>query len=144
MIGWLRTQIEADRATADEAGARTWRYVPTLNAEGKPTAHGLDLDELLIITDVGPQDDALLQPAEAIRIALHDPADVLARCEAELALLDAHDPKGGDGLHCPVFIEQTVDPASPYQPAVPPCRTLRLLAYGYRHRPGWDAAWVPD
>ncbi|MEV4173239.1 DUF6221 family protein [Nonomuraea sp. NPDC049709] len=118
MPEWLRTQIEADKATAESAGARAWRYVPAHKG------NRLEFDERRSVAAIGFHDDDLLQPVEAIHIALHDPADVVARCTAELALLAEH------GRDCPECA------------AGSPCSTLRCLAAGYHLRPGWRDEWA--
>lgn len=118
MPEWLRTQIEADKATAESAGGNVWRYVR--GQEG----NRLVFDEHRGVSAIGFHEDDLLHPVEAIHIALHDPADVVARCEAALALLAGH---GGD---CPECSSGT------------PCRSVRLLAIGYRRRPGWRDEWA--
>ncbi|MBF8185711.1 hypothetical protein ITP53_08155 [Nonomuraea sp. K274] len=123
---WLRTQIAADRAIAETAGARAWRY--QLDDSG----HRLDFGEGRGVEAIGFHDGDLLQPVEAIHIALHDPADAIARCEAELMLLDEHTPTGA-ARRCPACAEETAAP----------CGTLRRLAYGYRLRPGWRDEWRP-
>ncbi|NRQ40153.1 hypothetical protein HII36_51270 [Nonomuraea sp. NN258] len=139
LVGWLRTQIEADKATAAAAGRHPWRYV-RLDDDG---AYGLELDERRVATAVGFHGDDLLRPVEAIHIALHDPADVTARCQAELALLYEHTPVAEDGVHCPRCVTRTRDAATPCPPEHAPCEVLRLLAFGYRHRPGWKPEWAP-
>jgi Family of unknown function (DUF6221) len=118
MPQWLRTQIEADRASAETAGGRAWRYVPA--GEG----NRLEIDGERGVSAIGFHADDLLQPVEAIHIALHDPADVIARCEAELSLLDEH----------VVACDECAGGS--------PCTTLRRLASGYRLRPGWHDAWM--
>lgn len=58
------------------------------------------------------------------------------RCEAELAILDEHPPNdsfGADDICCSTCGDV---------PQVPfPCSTVRLLASGYRHRPGYREEW---
>jgi uncharacterized protein DUF6221 len=56
-------------------------------------------------------------------MAANDPRDTIARCEAELAILDEH------ALTCP---------------GGGPCRTVRILAYGYRYWPGYGEHWGAD
>ncbi|MFI7616073.1 DUF6221 family protein [Nonomuraea terrae] len=118
MPEWLRTQIEADKATAETAGAGAWRYVAA------HTGNRLEFDEQRGVDAIGFHEGDLLRPVEAIHIALHDPADVIARCEAALALLAFH---GRDCAECWSGM---------------PCRSVRLLATGYRRRPGWRDEWA--
>ncbi|MFC7591888.1 DUF6221 family protein [Nonomuraea antimicrobica] len=118
MPEWLRTQIEADKATAETAGGRAWRYVPA--GDG----NRLEIDGERGVEAIGFHHDDVLQPVEAIHIALHDPADVVARCQAELALLAEH---GRDCQECS---------------SGSPCTTVRRLATGYHLRPGWRDEWA--
>ncbi len=82
----------------------------------------------------------------------NDPQDTIARCEAELAILDLHKPTSvAEGefvvkrwLECQECGPNN-DLSGVY--AVPgegeafwPCSTVRLLASGYKHRPGFPAA----
>ena len=68
-------------------------------------------------------------------IIRHDPRDAVADCEAKLAILDEHGPNdtfGPDDICCSACGDV---------PQVPfPCQTVRLLASGYRHRPGFPVA----
>ena len=67
-----------------------------------------------------------------------------ARCEAELAILDEHASDGdqvdpectGCAARHPEYCE--CDTAAPW-----PCRTVRLLGSGYRHRAGYDSSCAP-
>jgi Family of unknown function (DUF6221) len=64
----------------------------------------------------------------------------VARCEAELAILDEHQPASVPQMAwrgCGTC----KDPSG--WPAMFPCRTVRLLASGYRNRPGYREAWKP-
>jgi Family of unknown function (DUF6221) len=61
-----------------------------------------------------------------------DPRDTISRCEAELAILDEHSP--GE-------IEPEACRRCKGSLAVP-CRTVRLLGSGYKHRPGWEIRWA--
>jgi hypothetical protein len=63
--------------------------------------------------------------AVAAHIALNDPRDVIARCEAELGILDLHDIWKADAG---IAAEVTAD-------------AVRHLAGGYRHQPGWERHW---
>jgi len=79
-------------------------------------------------------------------IALHDPRDTIARCEAELALLDKLMPvlrqlgeiaygEGQGAEHPDQPGEYIAEEAAEY--------LVELLAAGYRHRPGFKAEWTP-
>lgn len=78
----------------------------------------------------------------------NDPRDTIARCEAELALLDLHTPVAvGSWEECG---ECGPNNQGSTLIAVPgdgddffhfPCRTLRVVVHGYRFRPGYRGAW---
>jgi hypothetical protein len=75
----------------------------------------------------------------------NDPRDTIARCEAELAILDEHAPS--QGYHQPegdltmicVMCADDQMYGYPY-----PCKTVRLLGSGYTSRPGYRGEeWAP-
>ena len=82
----------------------------------------------------------------------NDPQDTIARCEEELAILDEHASDGDaawpecvrcadthpDRCECGVLDGQHWRTAEDY-----PCKTVRLLAGGYRRRPGYREEWKP-
>jgi hypothetical protein len=78
-------------------------------------------------------------------IAMNDPQDTIARCEAELAILDEHateiyrDESGIVGYHA-YWCQTCHIPRD--QPGRDWCRTVRLLAAGYRHWPGYRDEWA--
>ena len=97
----------------------------------------------------------------------NDPQDTIARCEAELAILDEHRLILADrGYHDHAdhrlpqqyrVVDETPDSqaigrANMMQYDVDchachrrwPCRTILLLAAGYRHHPGWLPQWAPE
>ena len=134
LLSWLRATIEGDNATAEAATPGPWSY--------DPTREWYDGDDFVTMTNgqefVGFGDPSAFRGAvcitgdaghtpsmrDAVHIARHDPRDVMARCAAELRLLAEH----GHGETCD---------------RGPACDILRLLAYGYRHRPGWLPEWAP-
>lgn len=139
-VAWLRAQVEA-RLTAARLAAReggTWTQ------DGVHTGSISSLGGQVVYDEGSPDE------YQAAHIALNDPRDVIARCEAELAILDEHDESEtpeelrhghweGHGSNerwirnepndCPVCGDES------------PCRTVRLLASGYKHRPGYAEAW---
>jgi hypothetical protein len=81
--------------------------------------------------------------ADAVHIALHDPAFVLANVAAKKAIIKAHD-----------YGWISLAPGKPEEPACSvcagpggrrwatwPCRTLRLLAQPFRDHPEWSTEW---
>src|SRR6185312_9473099 len=91
-VEWLREQVQARLKNAQAATAGPWhwvdpggRYKSALVSGGWRGAHGQWLRVLSV-----PGDGPLNVDAE--HIAANDPQDVIARCEAELAILDEHRP----------------------------------------------------
>ncbi len=77
----------------------------------------------------------------------HEMRDLIARCAAELAILDAHafDTTGKFGSEGPPRCTTCLSDRDGYEEqweADPwPCQTVRLLASGYRHREGYAEHW---
>ncbi len=65
----------------------------------------------------------------------NDPQDTIARCEAELGILDEHGPYETGG-------ENYCSACGDVPQIAFPCRTVRLLASGYKSRPGFPAAFA--
>lgn len=154
-VAWLRAQVEARRGLALRAtepgdlrgtGARLaneWQTGCICEAEcqGYPACEEVTGDGIHIYSEGGHDAD------QAARIAANDPQDTIARCEAELAILDEHaaeweDYRDGDGIERTSLECSTCEP--PGTPDNYPCRTVRLLASGYKHRPGYEEAWKPS
>ncbi|OPG13654.1 DUF6221 family protein [Microbispora sp. GKU 823] len=114
LITWLRATIEGDLAKAKAANDSSVEWAAQY-------AGDCALD------------------AEAEHIQANLPRDAVARCEADLAILDEHAP-GWVGLKMERQVCMVHDPRSGDSW---PCRTVRLLARGYRHRPGWQQGWAP-
>ena len=107
-VAWLRRWILADREAAEraqQAAPGTWWH----NHDDAPG---------VIYTIDGPD---LIEVPEELRpvtehLVRHDPRNVIARCDAELAILDPDNWGGGP------------EAEDAYRQAV------RMLAQGYRHR----------
>jgi hypothetical protein len=133
-LSWLRKAI-TDTKVAAERQAVTfgagWDVRRNDDDGFDYTVHGTDPDEA--VADTWRVDAATW-------IADNDPRSVIARCEAELAILEEHgiDDTFGDGDFCCSSCGDV--------PQVPwPCKTVRLLAAGYKYRPGWaEAGWAPE
>jgi len=69
-------------------------------------------------------------------ICRHDPRNVAARCEAELAILGEH---GGEHM----CFENSHD-GSTWDWWIGDCRVMRLLGAGYRYRAGYRDEWLPE
>jgi len=116
-VKWLREQIERVKRNAQQA----------LADPHTSDGHGVRI--------IGGK-LAIMPSAASDRLTLHlvtnGPQDVIARCEAELAILGEHiiaHNQRGDAL-CFTCTD------GPY-----PCRTVHLLASAYRHQPGWAEYW---
>lgn len=169
MLSWLRSTIEGDKAAAEAAAApRKGRY-NIVDADGnrqfdhtpRPYNGEWRLSENRdAVMPSCPEADAVVsgscgcccptsqgQEADLAHIATHDPRDTIARCEAELALLDEHAVEDtGFGKYCRVCSEYSTKPGeeSELEPAGAPCRTVRILACGYENRDGFDPTLVLD
>ena len=99
----------------------------------------------------------------------NDPQDTIARCEAELAILDEHGPLPDCSAEmiakyraagfpeaqiaameamvscarCHVPVDDSREDEEQCRPVEYPCKTVRLLGYGYRFRPGYREEWKP-
>lgn len=74
---------------------------------------------------------------EAEVLALYSPGAVIARCEAELTLLDLHGPnRYGYCLTC------DPDSCGCVGSGDYPCATVCTILAGYRHREGFNPEWV--
>lgn len=128
-MAWLRQQIEGDKAAALAA---SWQ-----ERDGdRWHVWGERSDRAWVIDDQGEEGfivgEAPAADTEAIarHVAAHDPQDVIARCEAELAILD----------ECQLL--RLVGIAYPGEAGPESAEKIsRLIASGYRHRPGWAEHW---
>lgn len=166
LVQWLTSCLDEIERVAREATPGPWRWGNELcwsppseecNDHRHEWGHsGPDLKsgsgEVVVSSTGYDADQVIVSRADAIHIVRHDPRSVLARVEAERALVVAHSQTGpgsldgppwGRGpvcLACAETIEDGGDRAGEF-----PCRTLRLLAYGHRHdHPGYDPAWAPE
>ena len=83
-VAWLRAQIGARKAVAEAATCAPWE------AEGDdPTDDevwiDVDGEDWRMLICRGPQSHENM-----LHVAANDPQDTIARCEAELAILDEH------------------------------------------------------
>lgn len=148
---WLRAVVEGDKAAAEAArglvytdddwtvrGPASGAWEVT-NDGDRPQVWQSDGLREWVATDRGTQaeEGEDLEAAHAAHIAIHDPQDVIARCEAELRILDLHRPyRYGYCLACDPDSCGCVGSGS-Y-----PCDTIEALLWGYRHRDGFKPEWV--
>jgi hypothetical protein len=135
-VAWLRQVIEGDKIAAMAlASGGTGHWVASRNDDFDYTVHYHD--------GTAPEDPMADTWREDVgaHIALHDPQDVIADCEAKLAILDEH--QAGSWVH-----EIPAEPPEPppWQRCTAgdgrtPCKTVRLLASSFRHHPGFAEHW---
>ena len=153
-VAWLRQVIEGDKAAAVAATPGPWAF------EGDDITD----DELYSVHD-GEHGDLVgqtvaftrhRQVANGEHMARHDPQNVVADCEAKLAILDEHYILTSNdqneayeefsvyrfpshdcdfGCVCCHYMAQGAVRNYGY------CRTVRHLASGYRHREGYAGHW---
>ena len=178
LAAWLRREIGYAMAAAREViaacikdCARPCDFHPAAAAEWHEMSSGvLDICEGLDRADTWEGVWAVGDSRVTRFIAANDPRSVIARCEADLAILDEH-------ARLPAFPVETltawraagipeerivkasavascarchtpVDDAREDEDqclsVAYPCRTVRLLGYGYRFRPGYrEGSWNP-
>lgn len=140
-IAWLRATIEDDLAAAVKATAGPWSYNPGkiwLDGEAFETfdrskgeefvGHGGPSPYRGCVAATGPAGHPQSM-ADAMHIALHDPRDVIADCEAKLAIIRLLEPQ-----------LKSLAAQHGYTKAA---TTIMLMAQGYQHRPGFPAEWKP-
>src|SRR5690349_3238496 len=123
MVAWLRAQLDADERAASAASPGPWRYDPRTEF---PMPGGAKLEfvhagvvpDLRGIAATGPSGDAQSM-ADAAHIARHDPEHVRADVAAKRAVLDRAGTQGDTDV-------------------------IRLLARGYRDRPGYPLSGAAD
>lgn len=84
----------------------------------------------------------------ALHVEANDPRDTIARCEAELAILEQHQPAEDMGwLECRECGPNNDSSGVYARPGggeeFYPCMTIRLLGTGYRHADGYREKWGP-
>ena len=133
---WLREQVKQRLETAKEAchggEGNWWRRLRDLYVDGEPVPAGAlfegepevdDPESGVFLAEIVVYDEGRPSDEQFAHIALNDPQDVIARCEAELAILDAcvRGIRSGRAL----LAEEI----------------RSLVASGYRHRPGYAEHW---
>lgn len=138
MLSWLRSTIEGDKALAEVAAfgerygvAYTGHWTFT-DGDDLVYQHGRRIPGGAGIVGrscdcCGPA--SVGHALDLMHIATHDPRDTIARCEAELSVLD-------------LFEKQGFALGGAYFGALHDA--LGRLALGYRHREGFNPGWVSD
>lgn len=149
---WLRGQIgerlETARVACDGdsghwfAGDK-WNVYRAEDEAAWDTPYEGDEHKLVVYGNVKPQSE---------HIALNDPRDTIARCEAELAILDEHasdeDPVLEDCIRCgtalhagPCECPNALSGQHEREALAYPCPTVRHVASAYKHHEGWGKHW---
>lgn len=139
MVVWLRSTLDDVERVAKAAakdGAATWLH----EERGGLSAIVRDGNGDVVVYDEGSPTDN-----QAAHIALHDPAAVLRRVEADRRILDLHErdytgyarEPGGCGV-CLKWEYYTGAEMESW-----PCPTVRVLASGWSHMPGYRPEWAP-
>jgi hypothetical protein len=143
LVPWLRAEIEADKRAASVKIIRQhWSADPGSWATGTG----------IVGEDGGPVAVAIGDYA-AHHIVRHDPLDVLADCAAKLAVLEEHKSSGGMYPTCRTCAdwspgtymgdeEEWEEPPDDVRARAHPCKTVRLLGWGYRYRDGFNPSWL--
>jgi len=116
---FLTARIDEDEAVALAATEGPW-HANGKRDDGEWAADGCRIEGagIIIYDESGHDED------QAAHIARHDPARVLAECEAKRLLLELHGPHGRDTEALP-------------------CRELAVLALPYADHPDYQPEWRP-
>lgn len=147
-VKWLRGQVTARLETAKAAchggDGNWWRRLRDLYIDGGPVPAGalfegtpeVDAPEHdIFIAEVVVYDEGRPSDEQFAHIALNDPQDVIARCEAELAILDEFTSRHRD-------VDLMLGPTIARQREWEGLRlAVHLLASGYKHRDGYAEHW---
>ena len=156
-VAWLRAQIEARKAVAEAAWPGPWDLETEVGGFGPVSCVLMPLGShegartgLTSWTPLGTQD-----AATADHIAANDPQDTIARCEAELAILDLYE-RTLAIVRAPVDLKAL----AAEKPVIRELRArdyldaerelcvlwevVSLLVGGHQHRPGYrEEDWKP-
>ena len=128
LVPWLRAEIEADRRAANVKIIREHWHVDA--AEDWAAGTG-------IVNERGTGVAVANGGYAAAHIVRHDPLDALADCESKLSVLDLCERVIGDDEHA----HDDCGAASSWTGLAIARLTVRRMAYGYRHRPGYNGDW---
>ncbi|MCX5587559.1 DUF6221 family protein [Streptomyces erythrochromogenes] len=143
-VQFLRARLDEDEQVARAATPGPWSVNDKSYAESIDGPNGV---AVVGGSRWGGEASVFESTEDALHIAEHNPARVLAEVDAKRRLLDEHPPARGwdgknlDGPVCRTCAETGTDGdlnGDPY-----PCTTLRLLALPYADRPGYREEWRP-
>lgn len=142
MLSWLRAVVEGDKAAAEATSATPHRKAETASADHAAWSYSGESGVVMcgcgVFEGVASGNcgccwpDAEGREVDLAHIALHDPRDTIARCEAELALLDDH---AEATAHYAKHLEAPAGEVYGLWVAI-----KRLLS-GYQHREGFNPDW---
>jgi hypothetical protein len=124
-VAWVRQQVEFDRNLAAHQIPGPWRWWPM---RGQRSFVGHEDDDAHGVPRVA---DCSGEHPTAWHIALHDPLDVTADCDAKLAILDLHEEQSAKAGENAMEEDRTWTLG----------RAVRLLASGYQFRDGYAEHW---
>ncbi|MEU6725515.1 DUF6221 family protein [Nonomuraea wenchangensis] len=128
MLSWLKATIEGDKAKAEANGGQEWTVQENSWEEGWSfiqTGEGGEHGK-----SCGCCGEGTIETVAGTHMAIHDPRDTIARCEAELRLIDRLDAAAKDSVNYDLPARHLAEDA------------IEALASGYRHRPGFKPEWV--
>ncbi|MFD9949701.1 DUF6221 family protein [Nonomuraea sp. NPDC059023] len=132
-VAWLRSVITEDMATAKAVDSQVWTAAQAQEEWYIQLEQGEAFG--------GDAEWGDLASEEATLIAIHDPRNTIARCEADLGLLDLH--KYGEYGEC-VTCDVGAQSCGCCGWGDFPCDTIKTVMSGYRHRDGFKPEWVSD
>lgn len=152
MVAWLGGQIELDKSAALNATPGGWGAdIPSTAEDSDPYPTSISsLNGAKVVSSTGPGSAVSID--DALHIARHDPQNVIADCDAKLAIIDNY----ADTTHIRDEAAERIRAAGDH-PAAEDLDTwdraqreipvmehwVRLLAQGYRHRDGYREEWRP-
>ncbi|GAA4928587.1 hypothetical protein GCM10023224_04790 [Streptomonospora halophila] len=141
MVAWLRAQWDADEKAARGAADGPW-------ADGfrAGTEAAKDRAAALVADDIpdGPANAHLIEDLEVPvpeGAARHDPADTLARIDAERRIVADYEQAAAEYASTGRAWDHDSETGRARTSALE--TAVRALASGYRHRAGWQQGWAP-
>lgn len=128
MVEWLRSQILARKAVAEAATKGEW------DSDDGGSIHVGHPTHVVV--------DWIVNDEDLAHVLLQQPQDTIDRCDADLAILDRVVP----AVHrSEVVVAEEFGGLWPEgEPTRVETLLVRLLAFGYRRRPGWNPDWAPE
>jgi hypothetical protein len=132
MVEWLRGIVEGDLDKAKEDAEH-----PQMIASFTGELSDEEAEE--IRKRLMPSEPAKLVVLDEPTTVVHgDPRDTIARCEAELEIIDEHEITDQGCETCGNYDLTGLH----HHVTDGPCKTIRLLVRARRHRPGYKETWT--